>query len=384
MNPAARIADWLERHWVAPAYGGWLLGSLALFFFGAATNTLSGWLYVMSGVIFALLLFAAILPIQTVRQLKVTRRSIAPVSAGDALLLEVQVENLALQAKTLVQIQDNLPVRLGDPVKAAIELIPARSSYRWTYSQPTARRGIYRWQNVELRTGNPFGLFWCRRTQTVPARAIVYPLVLPLDHCPLIDEIGREDDPRFFSSMRSQNATEGLTRALRPYRWGDPTRLIHWRTSARYGELRVRELELFTGGQEFVIALDSAANWEAENFEQAVITAASLYFYSLRQQQTVRVWTAGTGLLQGDRQVLEALAGTQAGEAAVSHELPNLALVWLTQNPVSRQALPPGSRWILWSATSPTSTETAELVSSRGFVITTAQPLESQLQQPPS
>ncbi|WP_198007599.1 DUF58 domain-containing protein [Dactylococcopsis salina] len=34
--------------------------------------------------------------------------------------------------------------------------------------------------------------------------------------------------------------------------------MIHWRSSARYGELRVRELELSIGGQYVVICLNSA------------------------------------------------------------------------------------------------------------------------------
>jgi uncharacterized protein (DUF58 family) len=55
--------------------------------------------------------------------------------------------------------------------------------------------------------------------------------------------------------------------SLRPYRISDPTRVIHWRTSAPYGELRVPELEIITGGQEVITALDSAANWQEEQFE---------------------------------------------------------------------------------------------------------------------
>jgi uncharacterized protein (DUF58 family) len=56
-------------------------------------------------------------------------------------------------------------------------------------------------------------------------------------------------------------------RSLRPYRISAPTRVIHWRTSAPYGELRVPELEIITGGQEVITALDSAANWQEEQFE---------------------------------------------------------------------------------------------------------------------
>jgi hypothetical protein len=144
-------------------------------------------------------------------------------------------------------------------------------------------------------------------------------------------------------------ANEGTTRTLRPYRFGDPTRLVHWRSSARYGELRVRELEVTTGGQELIIALDTASAWELENFEQAAIAAASLYFYASRAQLNVQLWTADTGLVKGNRVVLEALAGANPHESVNHGDPPDLPLIWLTQNPDRCDRLPEGSRWIGWS-----------------------------------
>lgn len=381
-----RIANWLETHWVNPSYSGWLLAGLGIFFFAAGTNTLSGWLYVLSGVIIASLAIAAILPERSLRGIQIKRRPIDPVSVGDTLTVELILENLTNQPKTLLQVRDLLPLRLSQPAKTAVEVIPAQDAYRWVYYQPAEQRGVYRWQTVELRTATPLGLFWCRREREAKAIAIVYPTVLPLTHCPLVDEIGQETNPQFYSNRFSQNATEGLTRALRPYRWGDPTRLIHWRTSARYGEFRVRELEVFTGGQEIVICLDSAQTWQRDDFEQAVIAAASLYFYTSRQNSNVKVWTAGTGLVQGDRSVLETLAATYAGEDANADNFPSSSLIWLTQNPLSLSTLPPGSRWVLW----PTSKDilktmapdSADPFTHPGLVIQADQPLQLQLQAP--
>lgn len=376
-----RITNWLESHWVTPAYSGWLLGGIALCFFGAAVNTMAGWLYVLSGVSFALLGIAAILPRRSLFGLNIRRHSIQPVTVGDQLTVELEIENETTQPKTLLQIQDLLPFVLGKPVQTPIEIIAPSGSYRWVYYHSTQRRGVYRWQTLELRTAAPLGLFWCSRRREVPATAIVYPTVLPLTTCPLIDEMGQENSPQFFSQeRRSQSATAGLTRSIRPYRIGDPTRLIHWRTSARYGELRVRELEVITGGQEIVVCLDSASTWQADDFEQAVIAAASLYFYAQRQQLNIKLWTAATDLVQGERLVLEALAATEPGEE-LSTNLPKRPLIWLSQNPVSLNTLPPGSRWILW----PVSSSQPETLVNRnypGFVIQSDQSLQLQLQQP--
>jgi uncharacterized protein (DUF58 family) len=388
MRSPKKILEWLETHWVTPAYSGGLLGGLSIFFFVAATNTLSGWLYVMSGVGLALLAIAAILPERTLRQISVRRAPIHPVSAGDQVTVELIVENQSSQPKILLQVEDLLPVALGKPMIHSIEEIAPDRAHHWIYSQSVEQRGIYRWQTVHLRTAAPLGLFWCRRPRTANAIAIVYPTVLPLTHCPLIDEMGRDQSLLLNSDRRAQTASEGLTRSLRPYRWGDPIRMVHWRTSARYGELRVRELETFIGGQELIICLDSAAAWLSnsvqDDFEHAVIAAASLYFYACRQSLQVQLWTARTGLIQGNQVVLETLAETRSGESLQASSLPTTPFLWLTQNPDSLSTLPSGSRWILWQAIAPPNPAAQNLTVQRnpGILVQPDQSLQMQLQLP--
>ena len=380
MNIGHKIADWLENRAVTPDYAGWLLLGMTIFFFGSATNTMAGWLYALSGGTLALLGVAAVLPAKSLRSLKVRRRPIAPVSAGDRITIELEIENRAREPKTLLQVIDILPFVLGEPVVNPIELIEPNSTYAHTYYLEVPQRGIYRWQEVYLRTAAPLGLFWCRRRHPVKAVAVVYPQVLPLKTCPIIDRIGQEDSPQLYDRSRSQTATVGLTRNLRPYRHGDPTRLIHWRTSARYGELRVRELEVAAGGQEIIIALDSAAAWQPEEFERAVTVAASLYFYASKRLLNVKLWTAGTGLVSGNRVVLETLAAVNAGEDAVENR-PKLPIIWLTQSSASLSTLSPGSRWILWPlVTAETGEKMLEKHDLPGLQIRSDRPLELQLQ----
>jgi uncharacterized protein (DUF58 family) len=378
-----RIAAWLEIHWIAPAYSGWLLGGLSLFFFAAATNTMAGWLYVISGVMLALITIAAILPRRSLRDIHIHRHRIEPVSLGDLLRVEIELNNQTTQPKTLIQIEDMLPNSLGQPRQGAIELIPPHGTYRWVYMHPTERRGVYRWQAVSLRTAAPLGLFWSRRDYAIQATAVVYPTVLPLNQCPLIDEMGRDTNAQVQSSYNPYGASEGLTRTLRPYRWGDPTRLVHWRTSARFGELRVRELEVFTGGQEIIIGLDSAIAWQPEAFEQAVSAAASFYWYARQHHLEVSLWTAGTGIMRGEQVVLEALAATIAGEKLQVNARPNAPLLWLTRNPASLNTLPDGSRWALWSDFEQTLLDVSLTKALPGLLIQFEQPLQSQIQAPP-
>ncbi|MFH7030897.1 MAG: DUF58 domain-containing protein [Heteroscytonema crispum UTEX LB 1556] len=390
MNIIKRTTNWLETKACTPAYSGWVLGAIVICFFGAAINTMAGWLYVISGVSVALLGVAAFLPPRSLVGLTINRRPIEPVTAGDELRVELEIHNQTKQSVGLLQVEDILPFVLGKPIKQAIERIPSFGNYNWVYYHPTSRRGVYRWDAVELGTGAPLGLFWCRRQHECSAKAIVYPTVLPLTTCPLVDEIGQEDstkgDPR---GRPFQTATTGLTRSLRPYHVGDPMRLIHWRTSARYGELRVRELEVITGGQDVIITLDSAGNWAEENFEQAVIAAASLYLYAHRQQMQVQLWTAATGLIKGDRIVLETLAASNPGEDANMQPPRNYPLIWLTQNPLTISYLPQGSRWVLWqnvlSSQSRSQSSPQEKVVVNwdypGIILESDKPLQPQLQK---
>ncbi|MCD8488542.1 DUF58 domain-containing protein [Oscillatoria amoena NRMC-F 0135] len=380
MNIAQKLADWLETHWITPAYAGWLLMGLAVFFFGAATNTLVGWLYVMSGVSFALLLVAAILPARSLKGIELYRKPIQPVSAGDCLTVDLEIINRTSQPKSLLQVYDTLPFVLGKPMVSPIESIAPHGTYKWTYYQPTERRGIYRWETVKLRTGAPLGLFYCRRSRPCKATAIVYPTVLPLSTCPILDRLGQDQAVRYKSDRQGfQSATEGITRGLRPYRVGDPIRLIHWRSSARYGDLRVRELEVISAGQDVAIALDSAAKWNLDDFEQAVIAAASLYFYASRRQMNVQLATAATGLLQGHRVVLEALAATYAGEESIGQAFGQVPVIWLSPNPQQVSFLPRGSRWILWSPSEGNSSNDFP-----GLTINREESLQLQLQKLPS
>lgn len=347
-----RLREWLETHWVAPAYAGWLLGGIAICFFAAATNTMAGWLYAISGGIFALLLLGATIPKRSLKQLQVSRGAIAPVTVGDILTVEVIVHNPTKKLKTLLYIQDMLPYVICKHKGAPVEVIKPQSQLSWIYELPASRRGVYRWHEVQIRTASPLGLFWCRESRNAPGTAVIYPTVLPLKSCPLIDKLGQSEDSSIPSlSSRAQLSTEGLSRGLRPYRYGDPIRLIHWRTSARYGEFQVRELEIFNGSQEVTICLDSGREWSETDFEQAAIAAASLYFYASKSQLNVKLWTANTGLVWGDRVVLETLAGVNFNEDSVAEIPKNMPLIWLTNNDGAIANLPFGSAWVSWGET---------------------------------
>lgn len=382
MTRFTNFMQWLETHWVVPAYSGGVLLSLTVVFFGAATNTLSGWLYVLSGLALALLFLAAWLPPRYLKGITATRLPIRPTSAGTQLRVEITLENHTSQPKPLLQIRDQVPTRLGAMPEQAIAVLAPHRHHHWTYELAAPKRGLYQWHGLALRTGAPLGLFWCQRQQPLPAQATVYPEVFALSHCPLIDQGGPSRGYRWHHRQTPENATEGLTRSLRPYRWGDSTRLIHWRSSARHGSLRVRELEQLTADQQVLLALDIRPIWSPDDFEQAVSAIATLYLYALQKQLSVSVWMANTPILAEKHRVLTALAAVMPTDTATT-SLPHQPLIWLSPDGGSLTQRSPQDTWVRWSALSAPLVSSAPLPQAT-LTIRDDLPLAPQLQTVPS
>ncbi|MEO0409307.1 MAG: DUF58 domain-containing protein [Cyanobacteria bacterium P01_A01_bin.135] len=390
-----RFRNRLEAAGLNPDYSGWLSLGLAGFFFAAATNTLAGWLYLISGILMALLVISTLLTKQSLSGLQVKRSPLPPVHVGDKVYVAVTLLNAHPQPKRLLQAIDHPPDALQTPQTpptTAIAQVAGQGQYHWTYEAMARRRGVYRWEAVSLRTASPLGLLWRCQTAKAPSRLIIYPQVLPLSHCSLLNGLaglGQQSSP----GQALTPATTGILRSLRPYRWGDPMRLVHWRSSARYGELRSRELEDPLGHRQITVALDES-DWDPEYFEQAIIAAASLLRYGQTQQLNVQLWTASTGLLDQPTRVMEALARIVPAPRRSGSPI-NGPFVGITNRlalfsaQVGASALAPQCRWILWPATAEAATGAAIGTANRATVgeaapsvlkIDPHQPLAPQLQ----
>jgi uncharacterized protein (DUF58 family) len=168
-------------------------------------------------------------------------------------------------------------------------------------------------------SGYPFGLAE-RRIMLAPAEDIfVLPRLGSLRRGGLRRQL-RGADPTGDRQRRrpAHPAAQGEVHGLRPFRTGDSPRTIHWKTSARRGELMVREFE-DAPGDSLLLVLDPVlpATPDAEaRFEDAVSLAATL----------AREWCRG-----GAERLVLAVAGTTpllvdgiGGPAFVQRVLENL------------------------------------------------------------
>lgn len=101
-------------------------------------------------------------------------------------------------------------------------------------------RGVYVGAEVEVRASGPLGLTERTRSSVLALRAplVVAPRPFPVELDADTGTLGADGS----AAARSADSGESV-RTVRPYAAGDPARLVHWPSTARTGELVVRELE---------------------------------------------------------------------------------------------------------------------------------------------
>ena len=146
------------------------------------------------------------------------------------------------------------------------------------------RRGPVLTANWELSFGDPLGMFVRKRWARWPQLNVVLPRFASLRARPPAREVEAA-----VTAPRAGSGTEIF--GVREYRPGDPLRRIHWRSTARRGELIVREFEP-PGVQNLGIFLDPSPI-STDAADQVARLAASEAWDCLRAGGRVTLWAPG-------------------------------------------------------------------------------------------
>lgn len=247
------------------------------------------------------------------RRLGGRRRTSPHVFAGDPLTVDYALENGRKRLAALaVFVEDQL---VPADRSTAVAALPAprvffprvgagdRARVRWRGEAP--QRGKYFFQNLALGTRSPFGLIERRVTTPMPEQLIVYPKVGRLTRS--WRQLQRQATEHRLGRRHDRSAMQEEYHGLRDYRSGDSLRWIHWRTSARLGELMVREYEQ-QNEQDLAILLDpwlpraQVSSHQREAVERAISFAATVCLETCRRQgrRLAIGWTgAAPGVVQG-------------------------------------------------------------------------------------
>jgi uncharacterized protein (DUF58 family) len=238
--------------------------------------------------------------------------------AGDILRASYTVRNTSRLPKWWLEVHN--PTTLPVPLPGQAVSLGPRGEQSWSVRVPLARRGHYRVEPLALRTGDPLGLFESQASVGSAANVIVYPRVeqLPGWRLPPASIEGAHAQ-----ALKTPHTTPHAI-GIRPYTPTDSFNRIHWKSTARQGELQVKEFELEQTADVWLY-LDLEAEHhggrdDESTLEYGVRAAASIGARALFENRNVALTATGRRPLvvppdRGPRQyqkIMQVLAGVQA------------------------------------------------------------------------
>jgi len=164
-------------------------------------------------------------------------------------------------------------------------------SHRGRYTLARLRRGRYHFLDVRAVIEDAFGLQRAEIPLTAPWTLLVYPRLVELDR--LFSEGGTyaQDGRRLL--LRRPSGFD--LHSVREYEQGESLRKVHWRSTAKRGQLMVKELE-DAPRDEVAILLDAEAGTSvADSFDVQVRAAGSLLLSQARRGRRAVLLVNGAG-----------------------------------------------------------------------------------------
>ncbi len=195
------------------------------------------------------------------------------VPAGQPTEVSVRLANVSRLRTGLLLAEDTVPYALGGRPRFVMDGIGAGGSKEFRYQVRPDTRGRYTIGPLQVRVADAFGLVSIGRAFTSTNTLTVTPRIIALSRPPLAGNwLGDSEHGR-----RSISATGDDDTAPRAYQTGDDLRRVHWRSTARYGELMVRrEEQYWRNTASLFLDTRRIAHLRSASFELAVTAAASI------------------------------------------------------------------------------------------------------------
>ncbi len=237
---------------------------------------------------------------------------------GDQVRVTYTLRNGSRIAKLWLEIHNPTTLPGGLPGRAIT--LAGRSERSWLIRIPLSRRGHFRIEPLHIRTGDPFGFFEASATVGQGVSVVVYPRLEPLPRwrLPAAALEGSRVAP-----VRTLQTTP-LATTVRPYAPGDSMNRIHWKSTARHGEIQVKEFDLEQTADAWIV-LDlqrsiQTGRGDDSTVEAAVRAAASTADKALQEGRAVgmTVNVGRTAFLPPDRggrqhlKIMQLLASVEA------------------------------------------------------------------------
>jgi len=255
-----------------------LVGVLAALILGSDTMVSVG------AMLICLPLFSALTARRARYQLRCSRTISPPrVAPGQSARVTVRLENVSRISTGLLLAEETIPYSLGARPRYVVNGIERSGSREVSYQLRSDVRGKFAIGPLRIRIADVFGLVELTANFASQNTLTVTPKVVPLISSSVNGSWSSDGDGR--TRMTAAAGDDDVI--PRAYRNGDELRRVHWRSTARYGELMVRREEQ-RWQDRAVLILDSrrsahAGSGPSSSFEFAVSAVASIGVHLARQ-----------------------------------------------------------------------------------------------------
>ncbi len=216
---------------------GLLMLAVALFIGGLATNI--SFFYYLTYVLLGLLVVAYLWAWSNLEGLEMERESsVSRAQVGEVARERLTIYNTWIIPKLWVEVRDHSD--MPSHGTGFVSYLPGKSRRRWMIRTTCTLRGKWTLGPISVHSGDPFGIFRLSKVVDLTNEIIVYPatIELPKFQLPSAELLGGQD-----VRSRTFQVTPNVS-TIRQYAPGDSFNRIHWRSSARTGQLMVKEFEL--------------------------------------------------------------------------------------------------------------------------------------------
>lgn len=188
--------------------------------------------------------------------------------------------------RSLLPAEVVLPVGAGRGVFQVPRLGPG-AEHEELFAIPTQRRGLLEVGPVSVLRGDPLGLFERTHDRRDAVELYVHPRTSTLDGLSLGQMRDLEGLP-----VQQLSRDDVSFHALREYQPGDDLRHVHWKSTARVGDIMVRQYEE-TRRSHFIVALSTNPDEyrDDDEFELAISVAGSIGLRAIRDSRTLEART---------------------------------------------------------------------------------------------
>jgi uncharacterized protein (DUF58 family) len=215
------------------------------------------------------------------------------IEAGQEARVVLRLDNVGALPTGLMLVQDLVPEALGARPRFVFDRLEPRGRREVEYTVQAPARGRYVIGPLQITVTDPFRLCESHRSFATQDNLVVTPAIEPLPTMSLGGDWSGSGESR----SRSVAAAGEDDVAVREYRHGDELRRVHWRATAKFGDLMVRREERpWESRCSLLLDLRSAAHrgtGSSSSFERAVSAAASVGVHLGRHGYTVKLMTPG-------------------------------------------------------------------------------------------